>query len=69
MYSLTGHERPHTQAAHPFIQERRYAGEPRDLPAPGEEKVHLNLRLFRGQPPTDGVEPEVVISRVEIEPG
>lgn len=54
---------------------------PGDRPSPGEEwifsggpipqesaglRIHINLWLFRGRPPTDGTEVETVISRMDF---
>ncbi len=38
------------------------------VPVPGDENARMNLWLFRGQPPTDGREAEVVISKFQFTP-
>lgn len=38
-----------------------------DIPKPGGEQLHINLWLFRGKPPTDGKEQEVVIQQFRQE--
>jgi hypothetical protein len=40
----------------------------RDIPKAGGEKLHINLWLFRGEPPADGKEVEVVIKSVTFRP-
>ncbi len=32
-----------------------------DVPAPGDERARMNLWLFRGAPPTNGLPVEVVV--------
>ncbi|MGC8863774.1 MAG: glycoside hydrolase family 16 protein [Armatimonadota bacterium] len=43
-------------------------GQPSLIPPTGDERVHINLYLVNGQPPTDGKEVEVILSRFEFEP-
>jgi hypothetical protein len=38
------------------------------LPPPGQEKVRMNLWLFRGDPPSDGREVEVIVTRFDFTP-
>ena len=45
----------------PVISQWTYTGP--DIPVPGDEQVRMNLWLVNGNPPTDGQEVEVVISR------
>lgn len=47
-----------------IIARWRYTGD--DIPPDSNEKLKINLWLFRGVPPSDGRETEVVIDRVEI---
>ncbi|MCU0457809.1 MAG: glycoside hydrolase family 16 protein [Bacteroidales bacterium] len=47
-----------------IIARWRYYGD--DIPPDSDEKLKMNLWLFRGTPPSDGKEAEVVIDRVEI---
>lgn len=49
-----------------IIDSWRYDGP--DVPPAGNERVHLNLWLFQGEPPTDGQEIEVVITKFEFIP-
>ena len=44
----------------------RYEGP--DVPPQGQENVRLNLWLFRGTPPSDGREVEVVVTGFEFRP-
>ena len=47
-----------------IIARWRYYGD--DIPPDSDERLKMNLWLFRGIPPADGEETEVVIDRVEI---
>ena len=47
-----------------IISQWTYTGS--DIPAPSTEKVHINLWLMNGQPPSDGQKVEVVIEKVEF---
>jgi hypothetical protein len=49
-----------------IIETWRYGGD--DNPTPGNEKVRINLWLFRHQPPTDDKDVEVIIKRFEFIP-
>ncbi|MCA1677257.1 MAG: hypothetical protein LC799_35460 [Actinobacteria bacterium] len=49
-----------TAAAGQTIASWRYTGP--DVPRSGGERVHINLWLYRGTPPVDGAESEVVVS-------
>ncbi|HEX3045488.1 MAG TPA: hypothetical protein VHY08_12085 [Bacillota bacterium] len=40
----------------------------RDIPAPGDEKVHLNLFLAANRPPSDGREVEIMINEFQFTP-
>ena len=44
----------------------KYTG--KDIPVPGDENVRMNLWLFRGKPPSDGKEVEVIIRKFEWRP-
>ena len=44
-----------------------YAGE--DIPPPGNENARINLWLFKGAPPSDGKEVEIIISKFDSSPG
>ena len=46
------------------IADWRYGG--RSVPRAGAERVHLNLWLYNGRPPTDGAEQEVVVSKLSF---
>ena len=47
-----------------IIAQWRYTG--KDIPHNNDERLKINLWLFRGEPPSDGCETEVIVSRVEI---
>ncbi len=47
-----------------IIARWRYTGN--DIPPDRDERLKINLWLFRGTPPSDGRETEVIINRVEI---
>lgn len=40
----------------------------RDIPVPGDENVRMNLWLYRGAPPTNCKEAEVIVSRFQFVP-
>lgn len=46
------------------ISEWTYSG--KDIPPDSDEQLKINLWLFRGKPPTDGKEAEMIIDKVEI---
>ncbi len=47
-----------------IISEWTYSG--KDIPPDSDEQLKINLWLFRGRPPTDGKEAEMIVNRVEI---
>lgn len=47
-----------------IINRWRYSGD--DIPPDSDEKLKMNLWLFRGEPPSDGKETEVVVDLVKI---
>jgi hypothetical protein len=47
-----------------IINEWTYTGN--SIPPDSDEKLEINLWLFRGRPPSDNMEAEVIINRVEI---
>lgn len=61
--SFHGHH-PEPPTTDFLINEWRYDG--KNSPDPGKAKVHINLWLFRGKPPSDGQEVEMVISGVDL---
>lgn len=46
----------------------RWTYEGKHIPKPGDEKLMINFWLFRGHPPTDETEKEVVINAVQFIP-
>lgn len=62
---LSGHART-PSATNAVIREWTFSGN--GTPQPGDETVRLNLWLFRGRPPAELKEVEVVISKFEFEP-
>ena len=40
----------------------------KDVPKAGSEKLHINLWLFKGQPPADGNEHELIVAAVRFKP-
>lgn len=42
------------------VHQWEYTGD--EIPVPGDENARMNLRLFWGNPPSDGQEVEVVVS-------
>ncbi len=63
--SLRGH-RVDTPRTGDLVAEWVYTGS--FVPPPGDETPRINLWLLNGQPPTDGREVEVIISRFEFIP-
>lgn len=63
--SLRGH-RPEQSGSGFVVAEWNYTGD--RVPPPGDENPRMNLWLLNGQPPTDGREIEVIISRFEFVP-
>ena len=61
--SFTGHSTT-LPAAAKIIQQWSYTG--KNIPPDNNETVHLNLWLFKGMPPSDLQETEIVLSAVKI---
>jgi hypothetical protein len=61
--SYHGH-RPRPDKDSEIIAQWRFTG--KDIPPDNNEKLKINLWLFKGTPPSDNQEAEVVINRVEI---
>ncbi len=57
---------PGARRGAPPLREWTYTGA--DVPEPGKEQVHLNLWLFRGQPPAGEAEPEMVLRSFRFKP-
>lgn len=62
--SVKGHQS--VQPYDSIIYSWQYTGS--NIPSPGSETVRMNLWLFNGQPPSNGQEVEVVISKFEFIP-
>jgi len=60
---IKGHSLPPAPAD--IVQERTFNS---GIPIPGDENARINLWLFRGRGPTNGVEVEVIIKRFEFVP-
>jgi len=63
--SLHGHQLPPPTEGH-IIESWTYTGN--DTPPAGSENARINFWLFKGNPPSDGQEAEVVIKRFEFVP-
>ena len=64
-FSLHGHYYTPPDSGH-IIDEWEYTGG--DIPATSTEKVHLNLWLVGGNPPSDGQSAEMIIKKFEFVP-
>jgi hypothetical protein len=63
-WSLWGHRTPPVDSG--VI--RHWVSRSPDVPTPGNERIHINLWLFGGHPPSDGRSVTVVIDRFEFVP-
>jgi hypothetical protein len=63
--SVRGH-RPQPSSASAIVAEWTYTGG--FVPPPGDENPRMNLWLLNGEPPINGREVEVIVSRFEFQP-
>ena len=67
LFRSRGHDASVTARSSAVLDEWTVS-DPRAIPVPQDENIRLNLWLYRGQPPSDAREVEVIIKQFEFIP-